>query len=435
MVLLISGYITIDITYTARTSPVQACGCAFCAVAVVSCSTIGCSCQSLVETPQTIEHTLNEFQRHEEWLIKNLWEGHVLPSMMLMTKQLTSTALQQTQIIGTLFDAKHQLESQRLLQELQAGAHKDYHPSTGMCRFGTNTRSLVASERHANVTQIALATRGTQRRLMTAGAIGTGGGRDDSRSRLKQFRTTYCNPADFGFSLDLLCEGADKERYNKDVNYTHALEDKGTLKLLFTDNATSPDEEDILALGANLYGNRLLPIIADQFIADAEGNFIDSGAGVYMDTRALAAKRSVAYNSFAAISGLRSEGRDSVLPYMTELLEEMGMTSLAINTLLGVAPSYNAQMEVLTKKLYQTPNFYSNLYDKPVNIDRKDVAMHAIGLMQKRDIYRSQLRSEANMSVWLETEVEDLQDYHNNEAAKLRESSNILTGLGLPKNP
>ena len=51
--------------------------------------------------------------------------------------------------------------------------------------------------------------------------------------------------------------------------------------------------------------------------------------------------------------------------------------------------------------------------------------------MQKRDMYRSQLRSEANMAVWLELMVEDLQDYHANEAVKMKNDTNILTNLGL----
>jgi hypothetical protein len=60
-------------------------------------------------------------------------------------------------------------------------------------------------------------------------------------------------------------------------------------------------------------------------------------------------------------------------------------------------------MEVLTKKLYQHPAFYSDLYDKPANVLRKDVAIQAAELMQKRDIYRSFLRSEITLATMLET--------------------------------
>ena len=150
-----------------------------------------------------------------------------------------------------------------------------------------------------------------------------------------------------------------------------------------------------------------------------------------METRALAAKRSIAFNSFAAQAAMRSEGAPSVVPYMTQILEEMGVEKLQIDRMLRGAPSYNTQMEILTKKLYQSPNFYSDLYDKPINIDRKDTSMQAIALMQKRDMYASQLRSEANTAIWLETLVEDSQNYHGNEARKVKNDTNILTNLGL----
>jgi len=40
-----------------------------------------------------------------------------------MTNQLTATSMQQVQIIGSFFDAKHQLETQRMFQQMTAEAH------------------------------------------------------------------------------------------------------------------------------------------------------------------------------------------------------------------------------------------------------------------------------------------------------------------------
>lgn len=71
-----------------------------------------------------------------------------------------------------------------------------------------------------------------------------------------------------------------------------------------------------------------------------------------------------------------------------------GSTDDEIHAMLGVRPSYYAQMEVLTKKIYQTPDFYTNLYDKPVNVERIGVAMDAISIMNQRDRYESLLRRE-----------------------------------------
>ncbi len=84
-------------------------------------------------------------------------------------------------------------------------------------------------------------------------------------------------------------------------------------------------------------------------------------------------------------------------------------------------------MEVLTKKLYQNPMFYSELYDKPANVERKTVAMQAIELMQRRDMYRSVLRSEATLSVMLETALIEQQEKLSNEIARLPEDGSLVT--------
>lgn len=421
--------------YSGYTKPALACACEACIADILPCS-VACSCESTDKTSKervgnisggTIGLNEHEFAMHEEWIIKNIWEGHVLPSMMMMAEQVTTMAMLQMEVIGGFFDAKHQLESQRLLQDLQAQAHKDYHPSAGMCRFGTNTRSLAAADRNVDFNQVAIATRSTNRILLNTGTIGTGGTHDDLMSRLSTFRSTYCNPADYGNALDLLCQNEDAVRMNKDINYTNNVQDQDTLLINFADNELTEEERDVMALSANLYGHRLLPKIQEIKIANTDGTWIiDEGVITYMDSRALAAKRSVAFNSFAAQAAMKSQGPDAVLPYMEEVLLEMGIPTDVINEMLKGGPSYNAQMEILSKKLYQHPNFYANLYDKPVNIDRKDVAMQAIALMQKRDMYRSQLRSEANMAVWLETEIEDLQEYYTNEANALKEEAEVL---------
>ena len=73
--------------------------------------------------------------------------------------------------------------------------------------------------------------------------------------------------------------------------------------------------------------------------------------------------------------------------------------------MLGQNPSYYAQMDVLTKKIYQNPNFYTSLYDKPTNVRRIGVSMDAISLMQMRDQYESALRKEMLLSLMLEQEL------------------------------
>jgi hypothetical protein len=137
----------------------------------------------------------------------------------------------------------------------------------------------------------------------------------------------------------------------------------------------------------------------------------------YMNFRSVAAKRSVAMNSFSAIAGLKSSGDEEVAQYLKRVVTELGITDNEVDFVLGEKPSYHAQMEVLTKKIYQNPVFYTELYDKPANVRRKGVTIRAINLMQERDIYDSLLRSEAILAVTLETM---LADEHDRVAGKIK---------------
>ncbi len=76
-----------------------------------------------------------------------------------------------------------------------------------------------------------------------------------------------------------------------------------------------------------------------------------------------------------------------------------------IDEILGERPSYYAQMEVLTKKIYQHPNFYTNLYDKPANVSRIGTSVDAITLMNQRDRFESMLRREMLVSLLIEEEL------------------------------
>ena len=88
------------------------------------------------------------------------------------------------------------------------------------------------------------------------------------------------------------------------------------------------------------------------------------------------------------------------------------MTPEDIATFVGDNPSYFAQMHMLTKQIYQHPNFYTNLITKEANITRFEVTMEAMQLMSKRDRYEAALRKEMLLSLLVEMKLRDLQEYN-----------------------
>ncbi|MGH1403887.1 MAG: hypothetical protein ACRBDL_06555 [Alphaproteobacteria bacterium] len=259
------------------------------------------------------------------------------------------------------------------------------------------------------------------------------------------------------------------DRMNQDVDYARTLAIPLTLDVDFSDRATGAtannditnDEEAVVALAKHLYmPNVFSTVTEDKVIKDPR---------IHYNSRSFAAKMNVAHSSFLHIVGMKSsapEGNtttttatspaptpelgpasvsnrrdrpfaydldgngtidageyverpvrpldeDSGWAYMKALFREFGMTdddgdgnlTNEIDDILGVRPSYYAQMEVLTKKIYQSPDFYTNLYDKPANVERIGASIDAITLMNQRDRFESMLRREMLTSLLLEEEL------------------------------
>ena len=422
-----------------------ACAYAPCISQLGSVCSAGCVKTSEQQKKITIDFITEEFRFQREWMVKEFFQNHILPALMLFAEQISAMAMNQVVSFGMFLDAKHQLETQRLFQQMMAQAHKDYHPSEGMCTFGTISRSLAASDRNVDLSAMGFSNRVLQRELLSGAALGGGGQTSDYLSRVRQFRELYCNQADNSRGLKLFCPEPSKDpgRRNNDINFTSVLDTPLTLQLDLTsegdtdhsknkhDSKVSVDEEDVFALAANLYAHNVAPTVPPTFLSDENGKINAPGVNHYMDIRAIAAKRSVARNSFASIAAMKSQGEKEVQPYLYAIMKEMGLSEEEIPKYLGERPSYYAQMEILTKKLYQNPMFYTELYDKPANVDRKLVSMQAIDLMQRRDIYRSMLRSEAILSVMLETALGEQQEKVTNEINRLDPNGELIT---LPAN-
>lgn len=345
----------------------------------------------------------DEFEFHELWLVTDYFYDHILPAMMMLTEQLSAVGMQQMMILGAFLDAKHQLETERLFQELVARAHKDYYPSEGLCTIGTASRSLAAADRNSDLTSVTLSERSLDRQLGNVNSNASEGPIEDMEGRVAQFLTTYCDPGDDNHALAGLCPNTPQGRRDKDIDFARTVGGPLTLDVNFANNGPpTPDETDVFALASNLYGHDVFTHI-DRAKLTSAGN-----QQLYLDLRSLAAKRNVAQMSFNAIVGMKSAGSAAgaaggdTAQFLRPVLEELGVGANDITSMLGANPSYYAQMEILTKKLLQRPDFYLDLYDKPANVARKGVALNALGLIQEHDMLKSDLRSEAILSLILE---------------------------------
>jgi hypothetical protein len=410
---------------------------------------LGCS-----GTP-IMNHIGNEFDTHENWL-ENTFVDIIVEAMQKMATQLSAISMNQTMNIGMFFDAKESLETNRLMQELQVQAHEDYQPSESFCTFGTAVRSMAHTEEISTRLKDMLNTRQMARHLGIQGTSGAENRDIDKKNRFTRFVTHHCDAQDNNWIAGVADSGLtsllDQDRKNAglkfhsclkesdmgvgfsdelkekirrsiniDVEYTRAVENPRSLYIVANEWPISPseDEMNILALGNNLYGHNLLTRnLSERNLAT------DELAGLYLELRSIAAKRSVAENTFNSIVALKSMGTNTNLDagynnpsekHLGKILQDLGIPEDEVTEYLGLGhpdvadPGYMATMEILTKKIFQNPTFYANLYDTPANVQRKAAALKAFELMLDRSIYESQLRREMAMSVLLATRIESNQ--------------------------
>lgn len=345
-------------------------------------------------------------------MLKQIW----VAAFQLMTEQMSANMMAQIQMVGQMFDAKEQLEAQRDIQRLTAAAHKDYHPSEQMCEIGTMVRDLADTQTRAKLTKMTVSNRLLARELSTGGVLTWEGAKSDFDSRMKSFRDNYCSYADNGNGLDYLCKGkeATPEWKNRDINYVATVETPLTLDINFLDTNKTKEEEAVLSLINYLFMHKPPVKIPPAYAK------LQKFEAPYQELRSVIAMRGVARNTISNILAQKSVGPENEgkgTPYIMALLKQMGLNDDEIKKMVGENPSYFAQMEILTKTIYQDPTFVANLYDKPANVKRIRAAMQAIKLMQDRDIHEALMRREILLSMILETRLRQYQERLTNRVS------------------
>lgn len=349
-----------------------------------------------------------EFKTHQTWMDNEWWSQYVEPALKSSADETRNVTLFETVIYGVFLDVQNLMSAQRAVQELSSDSLKNFTPSDTICKFGTLSRSLALSQSKAKANQLVLSKRSLNRQLGQAKTPSAEGEESDRSARLKQFQKDYCDEKDFGTGMKVLCIATPSDtRLNIDINYTRAVDTKNSLNVDFTDTTETNDEKDIIALASNLYAHSVFSRIDARSLK--KSGSVDTQS-TYLDQRAVVAKRSVAENTFNEIVGQKSAGSTGSKAYMVKVMEALGLDATNAEKYLGASPSYDAQMEVLTKKIYQDPAFYASLMDSPANVNRQYAALQSFGLMQKRDIFETISRSEMLMSLLLEMEIAKYQD-------------------------
>jgi hypothetical protein len=316
-----------------------------------------------------------------------------------------NTMMMAIETLGAFFDVRDLLDTTRSLQMSTAQTLRNYTTSDAVCRFGTLSKSVASASSVARSNQMAFSKIMMDRTSQKEGTVFSDAGRG-TVGMLNNFKDKYCSKKDNNTFLEDYCKAATATSdllYDRDVDFTRVFDIPLTLDADFTDNAMTNDKQSVIALFNNL---SLVPPLMSSTSTDWD----PSNSLQTQDIRSLEAMRTVSANSFAALVGQKAKSTAQATSYMKEMIQQLGLDATAADKLLGANPSYFAQMEVLTKKLFQNPAFYANLYDSEANIDRQRVAMKAIELQQDRDFLESLRRREMALSVLVNAKLRSSTD-------------------------
>ncbi|HTK83601.1 MAG TPA: hypothetical protein VL625_00815 [Patescibacteria group bacterium] len=359
----------------------------------------------------TVDDMNLQFQRlRDEFMVGYFFDYHVLNSMQNMAQGLATAGMLQLGIIGGFLDASEQLQRQRLMEQLAAEAHKQYQSSTVMCTIGTMAKGLGNAYRLGQFTALTLEKRSLDRQMHDINVAATSSPSEDVKDRIRQFKQRYCDIHDNNDGLSQACNNtsAPPLTRDRDINFTRTVMQPGALDLDFSNNTITNDEQDIIALENNLFASQIMPPMQGALLMKP------ANQPYILDYRSVIAKRAVAENSFTNWVGLKAQDGGPG-KYASRILEVFGVarssakvyeSSIDLYNLGRSGTSYDSEMEILTKRIEQDPNFYTNLYDTPANLARKGAALRAIGLMQHMDMFKSRLRNEGILAEIVELAVD-----------------------------
>lgn len=346
------------------------------------------------------------------FIMNSFYQCPIDTSLQNFANQLRNSHLFKITAKGGMIDGAVINDTLLTLSATNAESIKAYTPSDQICKFGTLTRSLSGSEAKMDADRIAMSEMGLVKNLGKANSISAAGRGTEYKERLHGFVDKFCSLKDNDEGLSGICMSAtpvDDINLNRDLDYTRLMNHGVSINGDFTDSDEKLYETSLITMAHYLYGHRQ-PTNRYSFAELTENQ---AGEEVYKELRSVAARRAAAQNTFNTLSAMRLAGSGKSDTYIRDVLKNIGLSGGNADMFLGakmggnasVNTSYNGQMNLLTKQIYQDPAFYANLMDSKTNVKRTSASLQAIGLMQARDTYKSMARSEMLAALLVEMEA------------------------------
>jgi hypothetical protein len=143
-----------------------------------------CNCNSVRNA------IIDEVKKHQDWLVSDFWGKNVEPAIDAATGDIESFILGNAALDGNVIEGQSNIDAIRNFQEQAADSLVGASASDALCRFGSLSKSLAASDVKVQEKVLNLSQASLDRELLRRGQKSAEGTTQDLVSRYNNFKST-----------------------------------------------------------------------------------------------------------------------------------------------------------------------------------------------------------------------------------------------------
>ncbi len=314
------------------------------------------------ETQRQIKRFIdNDFVRHQNWMKTTFWERYLLPALMEMTSQISTTQSATIAQKSSIADGQIAGETINAGREIIFEAETRYNvdEETGLCTSISTTSDLNASSADADVAAESIS------ESIVASSINRTGTANTPISYTNQQIALICERANPNNSaLTAMCE--DYERNNDSVSFNEIL-NQASIRVNHGGEATP--EQTALVSGVRAMFNERgpLPNVSSETIKTVMPSVVA--------IRSPLAQSNLASKCYVGtLSDNFVDAETDMSPEMIAHLESQGLTEDQIKD-FGASP--NAQMQNANLR-FLSPDFSIGLVKNEANVIRENLVVQSL---------------------------------------------------------
>ena len=295
--------------------------------------------------------------------LEKMWDNWLL-ALKDMTAQLSGSLNDGTRHLDSLFDSSNETENERLLQETEHRAKKQYQTTDQGCRFDTSARYLNSTMRTGNFISQGMTKNQSVEGNNQAGTNGAVGQSGENKGRFATYQSTFCDAVSNNGYPGCATPGT---MPNADTMPAKTLFGKETIDWNGDNQVDKDERAAVEALTYNITGFEVPDPFAPGILTSTAGKEARAH-----DREYLAQMDAVSSLVTSLVGERMPSGKPT--PEIQALRNKLGVTD---------ASDHASEREIRQSVIEQLwdPNYWVDLGDSPGTTAQKEVYLQAYNLM------------------------------------------------------